>query len=174
MLSLQQLFEKLNQKIDKPIEYNHLLTSAIQELFDLITSSQIQWQDGVPYLQDPLRSKLISVPRPCFTASWPGLGVTNRYLRTDGVTTSSECGIFIPRDAVITGLWAKSRSVGNWIFEIRRNGIPITLASIPVNSGEGYDDTVDINVNQGDFLQFYLSGVNVDHPIGVVELAWRA
>jgi len=92
----------------------------------------------------------------------------------DGVTMAGAQGFLMPRDATITAMWAKSRSTGSWNVEVRKNGIPITLVSIPVVGSFGSDSTIDVDVYAGDFLQFYLNGTAVDHPIAGVEIAWRA
>jgi hypothetical protein len=169
---LQELFERLNERIDKPIEYNHILSSAIQGLYNLIAPNAITYVGGVPYTLDPNRGYQVSLPRAYHEAGWYGNNITNRYLKVGGVTTGAT-GILMPRDAVITGLWAKSRNAISWTIELRKNGIPITLVSVPITSGEGYDGNLSITVDQGDYIQFYASGTSIDHPIAVAEIAWR-
>lgn len=170
---LKLLFEEFNRRIDKPIEFNHLLCSAIQDLYNLIAAQQIQWHDGVPYILDVSRGKTLSTTRAIFTGGYYGLNQDSRYLRVDGVTTAVDQGLLITRDATITAMWAKSRSIGSWTHEVRRNGVPITLASVPVISSIGNDTTMSVDLDAGDILQFYMSGVGVDHPIVGVEIAWR-
>jgi len=172
ILNLQELFEELNENIDKPIRYNHILSNILQELNSGL--SPITYVEGMAYLNDPFRGKILSATRPTITAGWYGLNQTNRYLRVEGVTTFGDSGFLLPRDATITALWAKSRSAGNWNIEIRKNNAPITLAAVPVSGGFGASTVLDFDVNQGDTIQFYLSGAAVDHPIVGLEIAWRA
>jgi len=170
IVPLQELFEELNRRIDKPIDYNHILSSWIQSF----GAQNIVFVDGMPYLPDPSRGKLLSIGRPVLSAAYYGLNQSSRYLRMDGVTMAGAQGFLMPRDATITAMWAKSRSTGSWNVEVRKNGIPITLVSIPVVGSFGSDSTIDVDVYAGDFLQFYLNGTAVDHPIAGVEIAWRA
>ena len=167
------LFERLQRLISNPEEYNHLLAKTLQDLCNAILTGAFTWVDGVPYILDTTRGEFLSAHRPTLTAAYYGRNMNNRYLRIDGVATAGSQGFYCPRKGIITGLWAKSRSNGAWIFEVRKNGAPITLVSTNVLSGVGSNPNVDIDVNAGDWLQFYLLGTQVDHPIAVCELAWK-
>ena len=35
------------------------------------------------------------------------------------------------------------------------------------------NDTINIDVNKGDFLQAYCNGTSVDYPQALIEVAWR-
>jgi len=170
-IPLQQLYEEFNRRIDKPHEFNRLLSSIIAEL--AAGSPFIVQQGGMFYMLDNYRGEYLSLARPIITAGFYGNNVTNRYLRQDEVTMAGGSGFTIPRDATITAAWGKSRNTGGWNAEIRKNGIPITLVSIPIVSGIGYDDTVNIPLDAGDYIEFYLSGTGVEHPLVACELAWR-
>jgi len=167
-ISLQELFEELNRRIDKPIEYNHLLTGVIQQ----IAAGSFFWVDGVPYVYDPLRNKELTVGRPVVTSSYYGQNQSSRYLRMDGVTCSGN-GFLAPRKGTLTALWAKSRNTSTWAIEIKRNDNPIVLATAAIISGFGKVDQLDVDFDEGDYLQLYLNGSAVDHPIACFELAWR-
>lgn len=169
---LQQLFEKLNDRIDKPIEYNHILTSELAKIDDVLSQAVIQWIDGMPYLYDPLRQRLVSVPRASFAFGWYGNNVTNRYLKLAEVTTMGTMGLPMPRKGIITALSGKSRNSSNWTLEVRKNGIPITMCQADIISGQGEENTIEVDFEKGDFLQFYASGSGIDYPIGMVEIAW--
>lgn len=172
-IPLQELYEQFNRLVDKPHEYNRLLSSILQELSVSIQSQSIVWDDGVPYIFDPLRQKFLSLTRAVTTGGYYGSSIHDRYLRLDGVTMMGAQGFLVPRDATITAMWAKSRSISSWSIEIRKNGLPITLASVPISLSSGYDDTIDIDLAKGDWIQLYLDGNDVEHPIAAVELAWR-
>ena len=167
-------FERLQKAQHQPEDYNHLLARTIQELCNNIATGPVTWVGGIPYLKDPLRDKFISLHRPCINAGWFGLNVKDRYLRVaGGVTTAGGSGFLLPKKAVITGAWAKSRSVGAWTLEVRKNDSPITLVSVSIAGGSGSSMAIDIDTTAGDFLQIYLSGSGVEHPIAHVEVAWR-
>lgn len=167
-LPLNELFEQLNARIDKPIEYNHLLCSAIS--FNL---PPIVFIDGIAYADDPSRGKRLSINRPILTAGHYGQNQNNRYLRMQDVPMAGDQGFLMPRNATIIGLWAKSRSTSPWNIEVRKNGAPITLVTVPV-SGFGSDLTLNFDLNAGDTVQIYLAGSSVDHPIAGLEFAYRA
>lgn len=167
---INKLFELLGARVNNQHDYNHV----ISWFFNQLSSQNIVWIDGLPYLQDPSRGKLLSISRPVFTAGYYGLAQRHRYLRMDSVTMAGAQGLLMPRDATICAAWAKSRSAGAWSLEIRKNGIPITLIAVSIVGSFGSDTTLNIDVDAGDHIQFYMNGINVDHPIVGVELAWRA
>lgn len=173
LIPLQELYEQFNRLIDKPHEYNRLLSSLIAQLNDQLAGQTIVWDNGTPYIFDPLRQKYLSLTRTVITSAFYGNSIDDRYLRLDGVSMMGSQGFLVPRDGTITGLWAKSRSNGAWNIEVRKNGIPITLVNVTINSGSGYDNSVDIDIAQGDWLQLYLDGNAVQHPIAACELSWR-
>jgi len=167
------LFERLQESFHQPESYNHLLAKTLDHVCQIVINGQINWVGGVPYSTDPLRGREISVNRVTLTSAYYGLNQSDRYLRIDGVTAAGSQGFLLPRKAIIAGLWAKSRSTGSWTIEARRNGSPITLASVVISSGFGSNDFIDVELIAGDFVQLFLSGTGVDHPIAAVEIAWR-
>lgn len=163
------LFEQLDRLIDKPHDYN----SLISKLFAFVSQSQINFVDGVPYIFDPDRQKNLSLTRPVITSAYYGQNQNSRYLRLDGVTCSGN-GFLIPRKGTITALWAKSRSINSWEIQLRKNDVPISIASASIVSGVGTEATLDIDVDEGDYLQLFLNGTGIDHPIACFEMAWRS
>ena len=168
-------FEKLNDRIDKPIDYNHLLAHAVSELIELIEdqTAGIIYQDGFAYHLHPDIGKTLSFEKQIITATDYGKVVTDRYLRVGRVPTQGEQGVLMPRDGTILGIRAKCRNDVAWTLEVRKNGAPINVASISIVNGEGYVNLVDIDFDEGDYLQIYLNGTGVSYPITQVEVAWR-
>jgi len=165
------LYEELNRLGNEPHEYNRLLSKIIAELRD--GGGLIQWDDGIPYIFDPLRLKWMSLSRSPQVASYYGQNQKRRYLKFGEVPSMGEQGWHVPRKAVVTGLWAKSRSVEKWYLELRRNGIPITLASVEINGSFGNSTTLDVDLEENDWIQLFMNGTKVDHPVACVELTWR-
>lgn len=162
-------YEELNRLVNEPHEYNRLLARTIANF----TQSMIQWQDGIPYILDPYRGKWVSFSRSPYVASYYGTNMSSRYLKFGEVASMSEQGLFIPKNAVVTGLWSKSRSTDNWILELRKNGSPITLASVDIVGSFGGVTTLDIDLDEGDWAQIFMNGAKVDHPVASLELTWR-
>jgi len=168
-----KFFEDLNNRIDKPIDYNHLLASIIGDILDQLEQSDVFFVDGIGYHKDLVRNKFLSLDRKYTTATAYGLRVTNRYLKVGEVTTQGQQGVRMARSGTITSVTAKSRSTGSYFVEIRKNGAPITYVSMEVTGGGTHINNVDIDFNEGDFIQFYVDGSNVEHPIVELETAWR-
>jgi len=168
-LSLETLFEDLMKNESHRERYNQL----ISRLFSLMSTATITWIGGVPYSYDPSRSKNISVCRPVYMAGYYGQNQSDRFLKVEGITTITNHGILMPRNAVITGLYGKSRSSGNWTIEIKKNDNPTTLVSVPIVGSAGSNMNLNIDLNAGDFAQIKMVGSGVDHPIVGLEIAWR-
>jgi hypothetical protein len=168
MPTLQELFEELNKRIDKPIDYNHILGEVLSHSFNF-QGSQI---DGIWYSLDPTRGKYLSVARTILTAGQYGMNQASRYMRLNDIPMMST-GFLMPRDAVLTGIWAKSRSIGGWNIEVRKNDAPITLVSVPIINGSGADLSLNFDLSAGDVLQIYQNGSGIDFPIGALEFAWK-
>jgi hypothetical protein len=167
------LFETLLSLIDKPYDYNQLIAKLLCQLLQAAQHQQIVIEDGVPYFWDSDRSKMLSLARPIIRGGANGNAIDSRYLKMDDVATAGDQGFLIPRPATLTGLWGKSRSTADWTLEVRKNGSNITLASVIISSGSGQDDFIDLDLDDGDYLQFYAIGNDISHPIVALELAWR-
>jgi hypothetical protein len=168
------LFEQLNLLVNSPREYNHLLAKTIDELCRALTAETITWDNGIPYIKDPVRDKWISLGRTTIFAGYYGLMQCSRYMRMSGVTMAGEVGFYVPSPATITGLWGKSRSITeDWILEVRKNNIPITVVSVSIINGEGANQNINIDLDAGDYIQLYMNGSGVSHPIAVMDFAWR-
>lgn len=169
----ENLFEVLISKIDKPHEHMHIIAELLCKALDQAQETNIEYVGGVPMLLDPIRNKTLSLARPIINAGDHGRNKCDQYLKLADVHTAGEQGFLIPRKATITGLWAKSRSVGSWTVEARRNNVSLTLASANITGGQGSATNVDIDLDPGDTLQIFANGDGIDHPIAAVEIAWR-
>lgn len=171
---VNNLLEELLRLSDSPYAYNNLIARILNDLIAQSQAQDITYDGGVPYTMDPSRNKFLSLARPLFIAGAQGFGVTNRYLQLPGdVATMGQQGVLLPRPATITAIAAKSRTTGGWLFEVRRNGANITVASQAVSVGVGSSPNLNIDLDAGDWLQFFVNGTNVGFPVASVELAWR-
>jgi hypothetical protein len=170
-ISLQTLFEDLMNNESHRERYNQLLARFIQNFSTSL--GIVTWTDGVPYILDPVRFKQISANRQIYMAGYYGQNQGTRFLKIEGVTTVGNHGILMPRNAVITGLFAKSRSTGNWSVNIKKNDNPTTLVNIPVVGSLGSNMNLNVDLNANDYAQIELVGSGVDHPTVGLEIAWR-
>jgi hypothetical protein len=152
--------------------YKYVFNPLNQRLDTVYIPDLVQWYDGVPYMQDPLRNKMLSMARMNQDFSYRGLDQSSRYLKIGEVVGSAN-GYLMTRDATITALCARSRSSNNWSIEIRKNDVVTSLSTLSVVGGEGIADTLDVDVNAGDFVQLFINGSGIDHPLAFLELAWR-
>lgn len=172
----ENFFEQLQDAEHQKEDYNHLIARTMNELCNFIGSSTLTplfQSGGVAYYIDVLRNKKLSTNRASVNGSYYGLNQANRYFKLGDVAMAGSQGFYIPRPATITAMWAKSRSTGTWTVEARRNGSPITLASVSITSSFGTNNVLNFDLDAGDHLQLFLSGTGVDHPIAVCEVAWR-
>ena len=69
------------------------------------------------------------------------------------------------RDATITAITAQTNAADTWILEIRKNDSSTVIASLTMTTQEGnHSNTLNIDVDEGDFLQAYCNGSNIAHP----------
>lgn len=170
----QKFFEQLQDNLDEPMIYNRLIALAINEALRLPESeleNLYPTVDDVMFLKDPARDRYISVDRFRVTASEYGTNIKDRYLKVGRVPTAGDMGIVIPKSGIITKITAKSRSTESWNLEVRKNGVAITLVSLQIISSIGWATDIDVDVNEGDALQFFVDGTAA-YPIVNCEIAW--
>lgn len=142
------------------------VTSVIDGAISVVT--------GVMYVQDGSRSKWLSVDRKMIWAGRDAVNATDIYLRTVDSIASSTTGYRLLRDGTITGLVAQTTGAESWTFEVRKNGVVTPIASLIISASSGAQSTItDVDVAQGDEIEFYCNGSNINRPIGGVEIAWR-
>jgi hypothetical protein len=168
-VDFDNLFENLMKVADDHHRYNHMLAKILTSL----GQNNFHLHDGIAYVYDTQRGHLVSTARMTIHAGKDGLGVTNTSLRIAGIPMQGKQGVLIPRKASITAAYAKSRNNSNWSLEIRRNGNPISICSVPISGGRGSRAGLDVELQEGDWLQLYVAGTNVEHPMASVEIAWR-
>lgn len=173
MIDFKKLFKELNDRIDKPIEFNHILSMLIQDLDARSTNGNVVWEDGVPYIEDPSRSKTLSMSRPFVSFSRYGANLSMSYMKVGETVGAGDQGVLMPRKGTITSLVVKSRSNDNYFIEVRRNNSPSPICTVQVMGGVGISDQLDVDFEQFDNIQLFIQGSYVDHPIANLEWAWR-
>lgn len=76
------------------------------------------------------------------------------------------------RDDIITGITAQTNSNDSWNLLILKNDGSTSIAHITL-SNEAGKHANNINVNEGDFIQAYCLGSNINNPLASREFAWR-
>lgn len=128
--NLNKLFERLQESYGSSVEeYNHIVSS----LFQNISVIAVEWQNGVPYLRDPLRGTLLSIPRVTQEFGYYGPNQSSRYLKLGSVVGSGN-GFLCMRDACITGLSTRCRNGANYQVKIRKNDETTPLWTVNANA----------------------------------------
>jgi hypothetical protein len=145
-------------------------------------AGQLAVINGILYAYDSDRSKWLSVQRMFLMFGKRG-NTRDQYLSFYGSDmTSNNSGIRVPRNATIVSMSAEldaAAPAGNATFYVRKNDVATNIESLQVMNGQvGAHDTsstIDTDISAGDFLQAWLdSDSNVEDPIVMVEIAWRA
>ncbi len=103
-----------------------------------------------------------------------GTTVSNVYLRGPGSTPMNQSGYVMPFDAKIIAISLATSGPETWILEIRKNGVVTPIASLTaVGVQRAYNDSVDVNIDAGDELQFYCNGSNISAPSGSIIIRRR-
>lgn len=170
-----KFFEELNSEISNQIKYNHLVAQIINEMWNdqHQPESDFRFFDGIGYFQDESRGKWLSLFRDTITATAFGQAITDRYLKVGDVVTQGQQGVLMPRNGTLTTISGKSRSMQNWYLEVRKNGSQAPIVSQLISSGKGISPAINIDFQEGDWLQIFCDGNNVSNPIAKIELAWR-
>lgn len=129
---------------------------------------------GILYIYDASRAKWLSVHRDKYVSNRNAAASTNIYLRIGEGTPSNTTGIRMTRNGTITSLAAQTDTAETWIFEVRKNDVLSSITSLSISAAIGsQNNTINIDVSQGDELQFFCNGSGINHPVGIVEVAWR-
>lgn len=138
------------------------------------TFPRIIVREGISYIYDQTRGKILSTARPLLRCGRRFDTVTNTYLRVEDGQPAMAVGDALIRPATITGLTLNCEFNATWAFEVYKRGSPTLLASLSVIAGkEAHSAAIDADVAAGDVLLFKANGVNIPSPRAIVEIAWR-
>jgi hypothetical protein len=109
-----------------------------------------------------------------FSGGRQGNSISNVYLRGPGGTPMNQSGYVVPFDFKVVGLSLATAGVESWTFEVRKNNNPAPIASLTVVGAErAYDNSIDVDCDAGDELQFYCNGTGIRAPSGSVVVRRR-
>ncbi len=130
--------------------------------------------NGILYIYDATRGKWLSVDRTMVGWGRNNSNTTNEYLRQFNGAPSIVNGWRMIRNATITAISAQTDKNQTWTLEIRKNDSSNIITSLTISNSKGnHSNTVNINVNEGDYLQAYCNGNSIDYPQTLIEIAWR-
>ncbi len=130
--------------------------------------------DGILYAYDGTRMKWLSVDRTMIGWGMNSAITTNAYLRQFNGADSDNTGWRMLRNGTITGISAQSNNANTWTVEIRKNDGLIPITALVITAADGNQDaTLNVDFNEGEFLQAYCNGISVEYPEALIEIAWR-
>ena len=132
--------------------------------------------DGLLYTFDSTRNKWLSVDRNLVGWGRNSGSASNEFLRQFNGSLSDTNGWRMIRNGTITAITVQSNNVDTFDIQIRSNDNAAPITTFTVTNAEGdHDTTLNIDFNEGDFLQCFLPAVpgGVSNPQVLIEIAWR-
>ncbi|CAM1333033.1 hypothetical protein [Tenacibaculum aestuariivivum] len=129
--------------------------------------------NGILYIFDGTRNKWLSVDRTMVGWGRNNDNTTNEYLRQFNGAQSNNNGWRMIRNGTITAISAQTNINQNWTLEIRKNDAPAVITSITMTTQGNHNNTINVNINEGDYIQAYCNGTSIDYPEVLIEIAWR-
>ena len=130
--------------------------------------------DGILYTYDATRMKWLSIDRTMIGWGMNSATTTNTYLRQFNGASSDNTGWRMLRNGTITGISAQTNAANTWTLEIRKNDGAIPITALVITAADGNQDaTLNVDFNEGEFLQAYCNGIAVEYPETLIEIAWR-
>ena len=140
-----------------------------------LAGGQLSVKSGILYAYDSTRSKWLSVQRMFMRFGRSGK-TKNQYLNSIA-GPSNNSGDRLAKNATIVSIAGQLDAVGTCDFRVRKNDDMVTnLVTLNLTTQLGdQDTTININLNQGDYLQAYLdaTGQPISDPNMTIEVAWR-
>jgi hypothetical protein len=130
-------------------------------------------KDGVSYVFDEARGKLLSIARVCLWSAVKSREVTNQFMRLEDGLPAMAVGDVVTRNGTITGLSLNTEASYSWTFEVYKQPSTLLASLSAFSQSKSFDNTLNVDVNAGDVLLFKANGTNIPLPRGMVELAWR-
>jgi len=138
------------------------------------TTPRIITVDGIQYMYDQTRSKMLSIPKMYLRAGTHRRTVTNEYLRLEDGQPAMTVGDALIRNATIMGITANCESNTNWTIKVFKKGSPSPLVNLGmVWLSYKKDSSINMDVPAGSILLFKVEGTNVPFPRIILELAWK-
>jgi len=138
------------------------------------TTPRIITLNGVQYMYDVTRGKLLSITKVYLRAGTHRRTVTNEYLHLEDGQPAMSVGDGLIRNATIMGLTANCETSHNWTVKIFSKGNALPLVTLAI-TGASYkkDDGINVDAPAGSILLFKVEGNNIPFPRVLLELAWR-
>jgi hypothetical protein len=131
------------------------------------TLSGIPYVDGDDvYFYDSTRDKDLGVAILEIGCGRNSANTTDQYLRTYNGTPMNQAGVALPWDAtLIGGAGTGARNDQTWTIRLRKNDSATNISSLTVtNAYENHVTNADIDFDEGDRIQIYMEGTNINYP----------
>jgi len=130
--------------------------------------------DGIQYMYDQTRGKMLSIPKMYLRAGIHRRTVTNEYMRLEDGQPAMTVGDALIRGATLMGLTANCETSADWTVKIYRKGVISPLVTmVLVASAYKKDSSINVDAPAGSVLLFKVEGTNIPFPRIILELAWK-
>lgn len=138
------------------------------------TCPRILTVDGIQYMYDQTRGKVLSIPKVYLRAGTHRRTVTNEFLHLEDGQPAMTVGDALIRNATIMGITANCESNATWTVKVFKKGVTLPLVTLGLTS-ESYkkDSSLNVDAAIGSILLFKVEGSNIPFPRVLLELAWR-
>lgn len=138
------------------------------------TTPRIITLNGIQYMYDVTRNKVLSIPKVYLRAGTHRRTVTDEYLRLEDGQPAMSVGDGVIRPATIMAITANCESAHTWTVKIFSKGTPLPLVTFAITAASyKKDEGISVDVPVGSVLLFKVEGNNIPFPRVLLELAWR-
>jgi len=138
--------------------------------------SNLKVSDDILWVRDSTRDKWLSSNRFNIFAARKGKTINGYLPLIDGLS-SGVSSYRIIRPATIVAVAAHTKIAQTWTLRMRRNNTTIEIVSLSmVDSVGNHNTSTDVNLDEGDIVQFYANTSAFDGVKNVLvwaEIAWR-
>jgi hypothetical protein len=157
-----------NRELSGDWDAGNYSITALEYYGDGSTLSGIAYVDSDDvYFYDTTRSKTLGVAILQIGCGRNSANTTDQYLRTFNGVPMNQTGVALPWDVtLIGGVAMGARNDQTWTVRLRKNDSTTNLASLSVtNAYENHVTDADIDFDEGDRIQIYMDGTNINYPL---------
>lgn len=108
-----------------------------------------------------------------YSASRNAVSVTSSYLNFDGMISAIN-GPVLPFDSTLVAMSISGTANQTWVAQIMRNKDETVQASLNMtNATKATDDTLDVDFDKNDMINFYCNGTGINNPAIICYFAGR-
>jgi len=174
---VQEMMDSQYDRIKPQLDWHQIEGRILYTAFNgpaskIINDSSVPGQSVKDALENIVAGYTLDVF--ALAAGRQGADITDVYLRGPGGVPTNLAGYVMAFDARIVAISLATTGAETWTLEIRKNNSATVIASLSSGGADkAYDDTIAVDVDAGDELQFYCNGTAISAPSGTIILRRR-